>query len=192
MGRMASALDKVLEFYQSAFSAKVFTSTDPERDLLMDVFGLTPEQKADNRQYWGRELGMCWQRLCAAMCSEYCKADYAPPVRVGADEPYDFSVGTRAIDTKYRVGSGDAGTLKKFKGNGEALAAQGMIPTMLILREDNLQAAIGACRAGGWDVRMGAAAFDLLKELTGGFDLAGWLSDRQGKFLLVPGAASLD
>ena len=29
----------------------------------MEVFGITPEMKRENRQYWGRQLGMCWQRL---------------------------------------------------------------------------------------------------------------------------------
>ena len=33
----------------------------------------------------------------------------------GADKPIDFIVGSYAIDTKYRIGSGDSRTLKKFK-----------------------------------------------------------------------------
>jgi len=34
----------------------------------MLIFGLTQEIKAQNKQYWGRELAMCWQRLIVELC----------------------------------------------------------------------------------------------------------------------------
>jgi hypothetical protein len=185
---MADELERVLRAHQAAFRDKEFTDAESDSDPLMDVFGITPSLKAANRQYWGRELGMCWQRLCVAVCSTYCKERYSPPKKeYGGDEPYDLQVDKLAIDTKYRIGSGDAGTLKKFKTNGQLLRDEGLTPTMFILRSDNLAAAITACRTGGWDVRIGGETFSLLSSLTGGFDLEAWLIDRRGKFpLSVP------
>ena len=103
---------------------------------LMEVFGITPELKRENRQYWGRELGMCWQRLVIEVFKGTRK-DYGPAIRIGADEPCDLTVGKLAIDTKYRIGSGDSGTLKKFKSYGPLLKKQGYEPVILMLRECN-------------------------------------------------------
>lgn len=66
-------------------------------------------------------------------------------------------MGNLAIDTKYRIGSGDSGTLKKFKAYGPTLEEKGFTPVLLIVREDNLGAAITACNAGGWTVTTGQA-----------------------------------
>jgi len=188
---LVSLLDEVLLTYHTAFCDKVFANAESGLDPLMDVFGLTPSLKGANRQYWGRELGMCWQRLCAKLCRTECAERYANPQKYGDDEPYDFRVDDYAIDTKYRIGSGDAGTLKKFKANGILLAKEGLKPTMLILRSDNLPAAISACKAGGWDTRIGPASFAFLRELTGGFELEQWLRQRSGSLLLTP-IASVD
>jgi hypothetical protein len=185
------ALEAVLAQYQAAFRDKEFADVESDSDVLMEVFGITPTLKESNRQYWGRELGMCWQRLCATLCAEKTGDRYQPPVRVGADEPYDFRVDDLAIDTKYRVGSGDAGTLKKFKANGRALAEAGLTPTLVILRDDNLAAAMTACRAGGWDIRTGDNAFELLKGLTE-VDLREWLASRRGMFVIAPPDLSTD
>lgn len=45
---------------------------------------------------------------------------------------------------------------------------------LLIVREDNLAAAMTACGTGGWTVLQGQATFDYIKELSG-FDLLAWL-----------------
>lgn len=180
-----SALTQVLADYRDAFEKKEFAEADSDSDPLMEAFGITPTLKAANRQYWGRELGMCWQRLCVALCAQRCGNRFAPPPKVGGDEPYDLRVDDLAIDTKYRIGSGDSGTLKKFKANGAELTKEGLTPTMLILRTDNLRAAIGACEVGGWDVQQGDAAFALVRELTG-FDLRSWLVERKGQFPILP------
>jgi hypothetical protein len=139
----------------------------------MDVFGITPDRKRENRQYWGRELGMCWQLLVTNVLSHHCP-DYAPAIKVGNDEPCDCCVGQDAIDTKYRVGSGDAGTLKKFKANGQILTEQGYRPVLLIVREDNLSSAMTACATGGWTLLQGQATFDYIQQRSG-FDLRTWL-----------------
>ena len=89
-------------------------------------------------------------------------------------------VGDDAIDTKYRVGSGDSGTLKKFKQYGKLLSDEGYRPVLLFLREDNLEAAITACRHGGWTVLMGADAFDYLYQKTG-VDVYKLLKEQKGK-----------
>jgi hypothetical protein len=111
---LITSLEAVLAQYRDAFAEKIYGDESDQHDLLMDVFSVTPEQKRENRQYWGRELGMCWQRLVTALCKATC-AEFEPALRFGQDEPCDLVVGPRAIDTKYRVGSGDSGTLKKFK-----------------------------------------------------------------------------
>ena len=90
--------------------------------------------------------------------------------------PKGLMVGKKAIDTKYRIGSGDSGTLKKFKQYGAKLTALGYEPVFLILRSDNLPAAIQACRIGGWKTLIGQETFDfILKE--SGFDMLKFLTD---------------
>jgi len=79
----------------------------------METFGVTQELKSENKQFWGRQLGMCWQLLVVELCKQNC-SDYRDALKFGADEPCDLVLGTDAIDTKYRVGSGDSGTLKNI------------------------------------------------------------------------------
>ncbi|MBS0015621.1 MAG: hypothetical protein KFF72_04520 [Arthrospira sp. SH-MAG29] len=57
------SLQNILEQYQNSFIDKVYSEENDQHDPLMDVFSLSPELKRENRQYWGRELGMCWQLL---------------------------------------------------------------------------------------------------------------------------------
>lgn len=171
-------LDALLGRYSRSFSSKIYVDENNDLDLLMQVFGITPEQKRENRQYWGRELGMCWQLLVIAICRS-TRSDFSPAIRVGADEPCDLVVGNAAIDTKYRIGSGDSGTLKKFKSYGPILRGMGYEPTLLILRDDNLPAAVGACKTGSWNVIIGSDTLDYLEKLTG-FDVAAYLTQRAG------------
>ena len=76
--------------------------------------------------------------------------------------------------------SGDSGTLKKFKQYGSILKEKGFRPVLLFLREDNLPAAINACKKGGWLIYTGQATFDYLREKTG-FDLYAWLDSHKDK-----------
>jgi hypothetical protein len=92
-------------------------------------------------------------------------------------------VGKDAIDTKYRIGSGDSGTLKKFKQYAARLEDLGYRPVLLILREDNLPAAITACLTGGWTVMTGSESYEYLREITG-FDLQSWLKGRRDHYIL--------
>lgn len=176
---MEDKLETLLKQYQGSFSSKNYNDENDEHDLLMDVFEITPELKRENRQYWGRELGMCWQLLVTQICKEKCK-DFGPALRFGQDEPCDLTVGKIAIDTKYRIGSGDSGTLKKFKAYGPFLRDKGYEPVLLILRNDNLGAAITACHTGGWTVYRGDETFNYLKALTT-FDVKKFLVERVGK-----------
>jgi hypothetical protein len=105
--------------------------------------------------------------------------NFQPGLRVGSDEPCDFRLGSDAVDTKYRVGSGDSGTLKKFRAYGELLSDAGYRPVLLFVRSDNLVPAISACRAGGWEVYMEDQSFAYVFENTG-FDLKGWLAKVTG------------
>lgn len=166
-------LSAILRKYQNNFSEKVYVDDYDSTDVLMETFGVTQELKRENKQFWGRQLGMCWQLLVIELCKSTC-ADYGDALRFGADEPCDLVLGTDAIDTKYRVGSGDSGTLKKFKQYGELLQEKGYRPVFLFVREDNLPAAMTACKVGGWSIYTGKSTFDYLREKTG-FDLFGWL-----------------
>ena len=87
------------------------------------------------------------------------------------------------IDTKYRIGSGDSGTLKKFREYGQILRSDGYNPIMLIVREDNLPAAITACQSGGWQIHTGAATFSYIESKTG-IDLLAWLQNLGSRYVL--------
>ncbi len=172
----------ILDKYYASFKAKTYSAENNESDVLMDIYGITPEQKRENRQYWGRELGMMWQLIVTELCKHHC-TDFEPALRVGADEPCDLRLGTDAIDTKYRIGSGDSGTLKKFKHYGELLHDKGYTPILLILRDDNLPAAITACNNGGWRLLIAEDAFTYLSNKTG-IDIKKLLQDRKGQYRL--------
>ena len=179
---VSASLEAILKQYGESFTGKEFGGESSEVDAVMSVFGLTQDMKVANRQYWGRELGMCWQKLVTELCQATCK-NFRGPIREGGDELCDLVVKGDAIDTKYRIGSGDSGTLKKFKSYGKNLTDRGLNPVLLIVRKDNLPAAITACRTGGWQVLTGEESFRYIKKVTG-FDLRTWLVQRKGKYLI--------
>lgn len=173
-------LGAVLRQYADSFSSKTYSEENDDFDVLMEIFGITPQLKRENRQYWGRELGMCWQLLVSRVFQS-TRRDYAPGLRSGADEICDCMIGKRAIDTKYRIGSGDSGTLKKFKQYGRYLTNNGLEPILLILRQDNLPAAMQACKLGGWQILLGEQAFSFVKEYSR-FDLFDFLRKAARKY----------
>ncbi|MGB3192178.1 MAG: hypothetical protein WBB43_22460 [Limnoraphis sp.] len=175
-----NSLEKILQRYQNSFVDKVYSEENDEHDPLMDVFGLSSQLKRENKQYWGRELGMCWQLLVTEVCKQYCDR-FQAAIKFGSDEPCDLVVGHYAIDTKYRIGSGDSGTLKKFKSYGILLRENRYEPVLLILRNDNLPAAIKACRSGNWNIYTGDDSFEFILNLSG-FDLKHFLIERAGAF----------
>lgn len=125
---------------------------------------------------------MCWQLIVNTLCRARC-TDYKPAPRFGADEPCDLIVGKYAIDTKYRIGSGDSGTLKKFKQYGPLLSGEGYTPVLLIVRPDNLNAAITACSSGGWTVYHSLSAFEFIEQIAN-YDLYSALRAMHGKFIV--------
>jgi hypothetical protein len=175
-------LDAVLERYKTSFIEKVYSDENDDHDLLMQAFGISPLLKRENRQYWGRELGKCWESLVIEACKG--APTFQPALRIGGDEPCDLIVQNYAIDTKYRLGSGDSGTLKKFKSYGPLLRAQGYEPVFLFLREDNLSAAMTACQSGTWHIYIGKQSFDFIKEISG-FDMEDYLTRKAMAFLVV-------
>jgi hypothetical protein len=172
-------LDGVLDRYKQSFGEKVYSDENDEHDLLMEAFGISPILKRENRQYWGRELGKCWESLVVEACRN--SPHYQPALRIGSDEPCDLIIDGYAIDTKYRVGSGDSGTLKKFKQYGPLLKSKGYEPVFLFLRTDNLPAAMTACKNGGWTIYIGEESFEFVKKISG-FDLKDYLIKRKGTF----------
>lgn len=173
-------LEQILARYQNSFTEKVYAEKNEEHDILMDVFGISPIIKKENMQYWGRELGMCWQRLVTETCKTYCSS-FKPALKVDSDEPCDLIVDGYAIDTKYRIGSGDSGTLKKFKKNGPLLRTYNYEPLLLILRQDSLPAAITACQEGNWKIYTGDDSFNFIQTISR-FDLKSFLIGKEGKF----------
>jgi hypothetical protein len=179
MAELIDRLEEVLTRYSKSFSEKKYVDEFNETDVLMNAFGISQELKSENKQYWGRELGKCWENLIRDLFEATC-TDFQSPKKFGADEPADFFVGKDAIDTKYRVGSGDSGTLKKFEQYGNLLVKKGFRPVFLFLRTDNLPAALSKMDAGGWTTLMGDASFQYIKEKTD-FDLKAWLIDLEAK-----------
>lgn len=175
-----NSLEAILEQYGRSFASKQFEEQLAEIDDLMLVFGLTQATKAQHRQYWGRELGLCWQRLVTSLYQQ-THPDFSRAIRAGGDELCDFVAGGEAIDTQYRIGSGDSGTLKKFRHYGLRLRELGFRPVLLVLRNDNLPAAITACMKGGWAVMTGLETYSHILNSTG-LDLQGWLQSREGQF----------
>ena len=43
---------QVLARYQNSFTEKIYAEENEEHDILMDVFGISPIIKKENRQYW--------------------------------------------------------------------------------------------------------------------------------------------
>jgi len=123
---------------------------------------LTPEVKLSHPQYWGRELGSCWERLVKSACADAAVPVAFPPPG-SRETPCDIVLGEYAIETKYRIGSGDSGTLQKLQANGAALRAAGLEPILLILRNDSLPAAMTAARAGGWRILADGDAFGFIQ-----------------------------
>lgn len=173
MVELTDRLGEVLNRYSKSFSEKIYVDEFKESDVLMNAFGVTQDLKSENKQYWGRELGKCWENLIRDLFEAACP-DFLPPEKFGADEPADFFVGKDAIDTKYRVGSGDSGTLKKFEQYGKLLATKGYRPVFLFLRTDNLPAALSKMNAGGWTILTDESSFKYIRDKTG-FDLKAWL-----------------
>jgi len=177
-----SELDSILTKYSKSFSSKVYSEENEDYDILMNIFGVTPLIKRENKQYWGRELGKCWESLVVSACKN--SNSFEPALRIGNDEPCDLRIKGYAIDTKYRVGSGDSGTLKKFKQYGPLLKKHGYIPVLLFLRKDNLPAAMTACTVGGWCILTGKQSFSFIKKISG-FDLEDYLISRAGSFAII-------
>ena len=175
-------IERILLQYRESFAGKVYGAENEDGDFLMDVFGITPAIKRENRQYWGRELGMCWQRIVIAQF-ESTRTDFAPGVKRGSDELCDLVAGKDAIDTKYRIGSGDSGTLKKFKAYGRELGDRGFSPVLLIVRSDNLSAAISACKVSGWTIRAGEDCLAYIESSTG-VEFRKWFRDLGDDFKL--------
>lgn len=167
----------LMKQYQISFCNKIYSEYNTEADILMRAFGITPELKRENAQYWGRELGMLWQLLVTKACEHL--SNFEPALKIGNDEPCDLIVGNYAIDTKYRVGSGDSGTLKKFRSYSIVLKEKGYIPVVLFLREDNLPAAESAFSE--WNAYKGENAFNFIKQI-GGYDLKEFLLSSDMKY----------
>jgi len=168
-------ISKILSKYLNSFVDKTHWKENNEYDILMDVFGITPSLKRENRQYRGRELWMCWQLIVSKVAELSCWDEYKPAQRIWQDEPIDLIIWNDAIDTKYRVWSWDSWTLKKFKKYW-AMIREDMWyrPVMLMVRDDNLPAAMTALRKWTWEVYIWDDSFDYLLDKTW-FDLKSYL-----------------
>ena len=176
MKNVQTSIQAILQQYHDSFNRKEFDIVASDPDILMRAFGISTDLVEQNKQYWNRELGKCWERVVSKIFELTKPKDFKPAYKIGADEPIDFIYKDLAIDTKYRVGSGDSGTLKKFKQYGETIRGMRLTPTFLFLRTDNLPAAMTACRNGGWEIYQGQETLRFIKEETN-FDLHAYLID---------------
>tara|TARA_B110000305_G_C19184134_1_gene513430 strand:- start:155 stop:703 length:549 start_codon:yes stop_codon:yes gene_type:complete len=166
-------LKDIFDKYKDSFSKKKISTINTEDDLIMKAFGKKQADVDINKQYWNREFGKYFEYTVVKVF-ELTHDEFKPGLRLGADEVCDLIIGDVAIDVKYRVGSGDSGTLKKFKQYGKLLKDKGYKPIMLFLRDDNLKSAVTAINKGGWIIKSDKAMFDyILKE--SGFDLKSFL-----------------
>lgn len=164
---MNEAIQAIIERYYTSFTNKSYAEENSDSDILMNMFGITQKLKQENKQYWGRELGMIWEQITKEIFQNNNPDFRLPaPNAFGADKPVDYFIGNMAVDTKYRIGSGDAGTLKKFVHYGEVLQEHGFQPVFLILRTDNLQAALTAASRGGWAIYTGEESINFIRTLT--------------------------
>jgi hypothetical protein len=74
--------------------------------------------------------------------------------------------------------------LKKIRAYGPRLSEKGYNPVLLILREDNLPAAVKACRDGGWAVYTGDETFQFIYGLTN-FDIKAYLTQKAGDYRVL-------
>ena len=172
-------MNQTLEQYQSKFQNKIQPTSNPQPDLLMDCFNLSHSKKLENMQYWNRELGHCWQKLINQIFHEH--QGYQTALKIGRDEPCDLIVDSYAIDTKYRIGSGDSGTIKKIKRYGDILKELHLEPVLLILREDNLRGPINGLK--NWSIFTGKETFEFIQKHSG-FNLKEYLVENRGRFTL--------
>jgi len=180
---MDEHIDSILKTYQTSFTDKIYSEENNDVDILMNIFRLSPELKRENRQYWGRELGFCWQKIIICVCSQYC-SNYADGLREDSKALCDLVVGNYAIEIKYRIGSGDAKFQREIKETSNQLKGKGYTPIMLILREDNLPTAMAACEKGGWDVHIGENVFLFIESISK-FDLKKSLMGKAGNFPVI-------
>jgi hypothetical protein len=180
---LQNSLSVILSQYQNSFSSKVYSDENDECDILMNVFSLTAKTKRENAQYWGRELGMCWQKIVIEICKYYCR-DFKPAFKLDeGGEPCDLIVGEYAIDTKYRIGSGEDATHKKLTRYRDLLTNMGYTPTLLILRTDSLSAAISACKKAKWNVLTGQESMNFIHNISG-VDIKTFLEINAGKYTI--------
>lgn len=173
-------LNEILEDYKTDFSDKVYNSHNEDYDLLMDVFGISPKLKRELPQYWGRQLGACLERIFKTRMSSH--PSYADPIKeISGREPYDFQFKNFAIDTKYRLGSGDSGTINKWKQNASDLMGLGLTPVLLILRDDNLEAPFNGCLNAGWTIYTGDSFYNFSRDVLE-FDIAQFLKENRGLY----------
>lgn len=174
MSKAKKEITEILDKYNQSFNEKKFEKVSRQSDELVDYFGIPLDRIEENKQYWNRELGKCWERVVSKVFEINCGEDFGPALQVDDDEPADFTYKGYAIDTKYRIGSGDSGTLKKFKQYGSLLREKGYTPVLLFLRSDNLEAAITACKNGGWEIYIADDSYEFIEKYTG-FDLKDFL-----------------
>ncbi len=167
--KIEEKLNLIFNKYKNSFDKKVLLKEKTNRDLIMKIFNKTQNDVDVNKQYWNREFGKYFEYIVSSIFA-LTRNDYKPGLRIKSDEVCDCIIGNLAIDVKYRVGSGDSGTLKKFRFYGNLLKEKGYIPVMLFLREDNLKAAITSINNGGWKIYSNEQMFDFVKKKSN-FDL---------------------
>lgn len=169
---LSAQLSPTIAKYTALFTRQVYNEEPFQSDILLEAFHLSPVVIRQHKQYWHRHLGACWERLVKSVFSSH--VSYQGTIRLKNKSPCDFTFDKIAVDTKYRLGSGDSGTMGKLSRNAQWLKSMGFEPMMLILREDNLPQAIARMQGAGWAVLCADASFKFIAR-HGDFDLKAYL-----------------
>lgn len=180
MQTITQKLDAIMAHSRERALDKHFAADDATTDLLMEAYALDPKTRHQHMQFWGQRLGLCWEGLVDTVFSTLRPDAHGDRIHYGRGELCDMVFGDDAIDTKYRIGSGDGATIRKFCRYGDMLREDGYRPVMLILRTDSLDQSIHRC-AHHWEIYQGDAAFDYIHEHTD-YDLRTYLHLRKGHF----------
>ena len=164
--------NEVFAKQEQLFQAKEHDNSLPEEDVLMKRFEITSLDKLTNKQYYNRELGKVFETLCKKTFrhkhNDRCKD--APIVKKKGGrtyEPFDLIFDNYAIDFKYRLGSGDSGTLNRLRKSVLWALEKGYEPVYLILREDNLDPVLKALQRLGARIIQGEDTFRFIEEESG-------------------------
>jgi hypothetical protein len=149
---MNNDLKNLVESYKLSFEKKILNHKHFKQDDIMNLFNKNQYDLLLNKQYWHREFGKFYEKYVKIIAKSKLKYNDSPKYK--KYDLCDLVIDNFAIDTKYRIGSGDSGTVRKLKFYGEQLIKLNYKPILLIFRDDNLEGTIKSL-SKEWNVLTG-------------------------------------